>query len=110
MILNSNGIISQVNKSKFHIYTGKFTMKDFNSMLYGIRRTPKYKMDNKDKFGKDLKIGDTIIVCFSKRGLLYKATIVGEKEKVWKITVHYGAYGDEDKTMDKNPLRIVKYD
>lgn len=111
MTLNlGDGIISQINKAKVNTYSKSFTVKDLNSMIYGIRRTKKYNMSNQDKFGKDLKIGDEIIVCYSKKGTLLKATIIGEKEKVWKLKVHYGAYGDEDKTMDKNPLRIVKYD
>jgi hypothetical protein len=101
------GIMSQISKGKHHTYSGSFNMKDLNSMIYGLRRTKKYDMKEEDKFGKALAVGDEIIVCYSKMGRLSKATIIGEKEKVWKIRVDY-IYGTQDKTIDKNPERIVK--
>jgi hypothetical protein len=102
------GIISQISRAKVHAYSGSFTKKDLNSMIYGLRRTRKYDMNENDKFGKPLTIGDEIIVCYSRMGKLSKATIIGEKDKVWKIRVEW-AYGTDDRTIDKNPERIVKY-
>lgn len=66
---------------------------------------------NVDKFGKELAIGDRIIVCFDKDGWLSRATIIGESEKKWIIEeeAYYNPEIIHKRRMDKNPRRIIKY-
>lgn len=69
----------------------------------------RYYNMRQDLNGKELSIGDKILVCIEKEyGWLGYATIVGETNLSWKIELDDTTWYNNKRNFEKNPKRILK--